>query len=195
MKRAFLALLLLLAPLPAAAESIAWSPPPVGLTTVFDGSFMGSSLEVTQRVVEVRGDEVVVESLPPGGPPYERYFRFLLSYESQGALYQFDDRAVAQLWPLEPGKSATSEVRAMMQGVPLTFDWSGRVTAIEEITVPAGRFRAARVEHSLTAPGLMTLETVTWLAAEHGFPLRTETTVILSGEAPQVFTLVLRSLQ
>lgn len=195
MRRALLALLLLLAPLPAGAESIAWSPPPVGLTTVFDGDFMGSSLEVVQRVVEVNGDEVVVESLPPGGPPYERYFRFLLSYESEGALYQFDDRAAAQLWPLEPGKTAAGEVRAMMQGMPMTFDWHAEVTAIEEVTVPAGSFRAARVEHSLIAPGLLTLETVTWLAAEHGVPLRTETTVTLAGEAPMAFTLVLRALR
>jgi hypothetical protein len=193
--RVALLLALLLAPAAARAEAIAWTPPPVGLTAVFDGHFMGETFEVAQRIVAVRGDEIVVESLPAGGAPFERYFRFLLSFESEGALYEFDHAAVAALWPLEPGRSASTKVSAVLQDMPLAFDWSGSVVGFEEIAVPAGRFRTARVNHSLVAPGLLSLETDTWLDTATGIPVRTETTVVVAGEAPQNFLLELRELR
>lgn len=200
MRRALLCLLaLLLAPLPAAgpaqAQAIEWSPPPPGLVTTYDARFDGGAVEVTQRIVAVEGDVVTVESLPANGDPLESYFRFLLSTASQGATYVFDPAAVAALWPLAPGRTAATRIQATMQGVPIVFDWQATVTAIEEVAVPAGRFRAARVEHSLVAPGYVTLETVTWLAEPHGLPVRTETTATVEGQAPYGFVLELRSLE
>jgi hypothetical protein len=194
-RRVALLLALLATPASARAEAIAWSPPPVGLTTVFDAEYRGATFEVAQRVVEVARDEVVVESLPAGSAPYERYFRFLLSFESQGALYQFDQAAVAALWPLEPGRSASAKVSAVMQGLPIAFDWAGQVVALETVRVPAGSFRTAHVRHSLVAPGLLSLDTDTWLDAATGIPVRTRTTLVVEGEAPQEFRLEQRELR
>ena len=194
--RTLLLLLLFTAPLPAsAAESVHWSPPPVGMTAVYRVWLGNQPLEIAQRVVEVLGDEVVVESLSPAGQPPERYFRYLLSKESQGALYSFDEAAVAALWPLEVGKRAAARVEARLQGRPLGFDWVGEVVRFEDMPTAAGTFRTVRVAHTLVAPGQVTIETLTWLDVEQGFPVRTETTVTVTGQQPQLIVLELQELR
>jgi len=194
--RTLLFVLLVAAPLPASAsESVHWTPPPVGMTAVYRAWIGNQPIEIAQRVVEASGDEVVVESLPAAGQPLERYFRFLLSKESQGALYSFDEAAVAALWPLEVGKQAATSVNGMVQGQLLRFDWVGEVVRFEDMPTAAGTFRAARVAHTLEAPGLVKLETLTWLEVERGFPVRTETTVTVAGQQPQIIVLELQELR
>lgn len=198
MRRLFQILVLALLPLPAAAQSalptsIAWTGPQAGQTFVFDGRMGEMQMEVVQRILAVEGDEIVLESQL--SPTPERYFRFLLSTVSQGNTYAFDQAAVAALWPLEPGKTAATSVSAMMQGTPVTFAWSGTVEAIEEITVAAGVAPAARIRHTLEAPGLFTIETVTWLEANQGFPLLTEVELRMAGQEPMLVTLELKEVR
>lgn len=198
MRRLALLLVLALLPLPAAAQSelpatVEWTEPTVGQTFVFHGALGEMEMEVVQSVLAVEGDEVVLESQLSATP--ERYFRFLLSTHSQGNDYSFDREAVAALWPLEPGKSASTQVTGLMQGTPVTFEWSGRVEAIEEITVMAGVAPAARIRHVLEAPGLFTIETVTWLEAFQGFPLLTQIEIRMPDQDPMLVTLELKEVR
>ena len=55
--RAFALIALLLAPLPAAAESVDRKAPPVGMNAAYDIDFMRQSVPVTQEIVAVNGDE------------------------------------------------------------------------------------------------------------------------------------------
>jgi len=65
-------------------------------------------------------------------------------------------------WPLEPGKS--SQFESMVQNAVAT--WKGKVAGWEEIVVPAGKFRALRLEFDRSGPFRYAAQESVWYAPD-----------------------------
>jgi hypothetical protein len=76
-------------------------------------------------------------------------------------------------WPLEVGKTWTKSYKATIQASKriIPFDSTWKVESYEDVTVPAGTFKAFKVSYSDTIGN----ETVQWMSPELGiFVKRTE---------------------
>jgi hypothetical protein len=65
-------------------------------------------------------------------------------------------------WPLEPGKA--SKFESMVQNAVAT--WNGKVAGWEEVTVPAGKFKALRIEFDRSGPFRYAAQDSVWYAPD-----------------------------
>lgn len=189
MKRLLPLLILCLAWPAAAQEPVAYEPPPVGLRMVMDATADGIPMEMTSEVVATKGDDVLVETEVFGMRERSTYFRWLLSKDSNGMRYRFDEAAVAALWPLEPGKRIETPVEASGEQGTFSFLLQAEVERFETLELPSGRFETVVIAHTLTlqsGPPELLVETQTWLEVEHGIALKTETVLTIDGSAQHI---------
>lgn len=192
-----LLILCLLAPVAVQAEGVPYHAPPQGLVLVLDAVADGTPMVLTSRVVSTKGDEVLVETEVFGMTERSTYFRWLVSKEASGNRYEFDEAAVAALWPLEKGKHI--EIPVTSSGANGSYDFllEATVEDRESLTLPAGTFDAVVIFHTLTLQGGtpdLEVKTRTWLDTERGIALKTETTMTLQGQS-QSFSFAARELQ
>lgn len=148
-------------------------PPPVGTTwerTQLDtGSFGSGSSKLFSRRGEAvwQGAPVLTyEGAVSGWTVYAQQNGAWLGFFKDGApLITFDP---PQLWefPLEVGKSWTREQRMTIHAAKRTVTYSvtQKVEAYEDVTVPAGTFKAFRISSETTLGD----QGVTWFSPEHG---------------------------
>jgi hypothetical protein len=130
-----------------------FTPPPVGSAFTFSRSSTGSfgsgttqgSWTTAERVWE--GKRVTALGMPGGMGLFN-------ADGNQVAFLGPDDKPILSFdppigweYPLEVGKTWTKSYRVIIHATKQTipFDWSGKVEAYEEVTVPAGKFMAFKV--------------------------------------------------
>ncbi len=152
---------LLLAPLAAgvlaagcaSTPSATYTAPAAGSTFVYrvtsTGSFGSGTVEVPMRIepTTFEGRSAMRIVTPAGATVNETATAATIAAtDPAGRVVMRYDPPLGQPWPLEVGKTATQDIRLTFgatQNIPMKADW--KVEGVEDVTVPAGTFRAWRV--------------------------------------------------
>lgn len=195
MRALMLSCLLFLLPAAATAESLPWSAPVVGTTVGYDMSVDGQTFPADVTVAAVDGDLVTTTISILGSSIEETSFRNVMNVVSAEGGFDFDQDALRSLWPLEAGKSVALTGQASIAGQLVPFSADIAVEAIETLQTPAGSFRTARLTNRLemqAAGTSVTLDTLQWVDADSGLPVRTELTVASGDTVQSVSMLAIR---
>lgn len=187
-------LLLLAAAPPAPAQTLEWSPPPLGATVTLELRANGQTVRVGTEVLAIRDGDLVESRVSfPGFSTEELSLRSVIYLQSAAGTFDIPLAEARPLWPLEEGKSVSFEgTGTSAAGQPVAFATTLTVAAIEEIEVPSGRFLTARVDNEteLSADGeTFLLNTRQWLDAATGLPVKSEIEVRSSGRLLQQVTM------
>jgi hypothetical protein len=138
----------------------------VGITV--NSGVGGTTRREEVRVVKEAGENgYQVESTPkPSGAPagamemlqYSRDLNFINPTANNGAPQEYKWLQ----WPLEPGRSYQFE--SSFQNQPL--DWKGKVAGWEEVEVPAGKFKALRLEYERSGSNRNAATESVWYAPD-----------------------------
>lgn len=150
--------------------------PPIGTTwersQTDTGSFGSGTSKLTSKRGEAtwQGSQVLTYEGAGGVAIYARQDGAWLGFfKSEMPIVTFDP---PQLWqfPLEVGKSWTREQRMTMHPAKRTVSYSltQKVEGYEEVTVPAGTFKAFKISSVSTLGD----EGLTWFVPEHGIFLK-----------------------
>jgi hypothetical protein len=128
-------------------------PPPMGSTWVWNvtssGSYgQGKAVPVTMRVtpVEWEGKALLKFESASGGVLQDRNVGVVAALDPAGRAVMRYDPPLSYEWPLEVGRTWTQQhtlTVASGQKFPMTSTW--KVEAYEDVTVPAGTFKAFRL--------------------------------------------------
>lgn len=185
-------LFVLLLPLAAAAQSLEWVPPEPGTRMAYELLVGTDTFPTEIEVLEVEGD--LVRSLvdTAGSRSEEVSLRGVVNVESATGRFTFDHDAARALWPLEAGKSVSFEGTGTANGLPLAFQATLSVEAIESIETPAGNFEAARIANrtTMSLEGTeVVLETQQWLDTASGLPVQTSIAISSGGQLVQTLSM------
>ena len=179
---------------PAPAQTLEWSPPPLGATVTLELRANGQTVQVDTEVLAIRDGDLVESRVSfPGFSTDELSLRSVIYLESAAGTFDIPLAEARPLWPLEPGKSVSFEgTGTSAAGQPLAFATTLTVAAIEEIEVPSGRFLTARVDNETalsTGSDTFLLNTRQWVDAATGLPVRSEIEVRSGGHLLQQVTM------
>jgi hypothetical protein len=136
-----------------ATPSATYRPPADGSTFVYrvtsTGSFGNGTVEMPMRFERgtFEGREVMRLVMPSNTSVVEPSTAWIIGiFDPQGRPALRYDPPLGQPWPLAVGKTATQQLKVTTGPNPpmaMTANW--KVEAVEDVTVPAGTFRAWRV--------------------------------------------------
>ncbi|MFM1991443.1 MAG: hypothetical protein RJA99_4400 [Pseudomonadota bacterium] len=137
-----------------ATPSATYTPPADGATFVYrvtsTGSYGNGVTEIAMRLdrTTFEGRDAVRFTFPGGSTVNERATSAVIAiFDAQGRTTMRYDPPLGYPWPLASGKTATQEIRLAagpsQTAMPMTANW--KVEGAEDVTVPAGVFRAWRV--------------------------------------------------
>lgn len=128
-------------------------PPPAGSTWSYRVTSNGSFGSADKMVVTTRYSRVEFEGRPvlkfesgAGGTLQTDKVGVILSFDPAGRPQMRYDPPLGYEWPLEVGKTWTQQIQLTAGGrapIPMTAKW--QVEAYEDVTVPAGTYKAWRV--------------------------------------------------
>ena len=137
----------------ASTPSPTYTHPAYGTTLVYrvtsTGSFGNGTAEVPMRVEEAsfEGRPVMRLAMPTGSVMSEPSSAATIAVvDPAGRVAMRYEPPMGQPWPLAVGKTATQDISLTFgrnAGIPMTAKWT--VEGVEDVTVPAGTFRAWRV--------------------------------------------------
>ena len=146
--------------------------PPLGSTYTIarsdTGSYGSGTTQITMKIAERmwEGKQVIAYVGPTGvtlSTPEGRWPAILTPDEKP--IFSFEP-PIGYEFPLEVGKTWTKSYRVTVHATKQTipFDSTSKVEAYEDVTVPAGTFKAFKISSSDTTGS----ETVTWSSPEVG---------------------------
>lgn len=137
----------------AGTPSATYTPPAAGSTFVYrvtsTGSFGSGTTEMPMRIepTTFEGRSATRFAYPSGATVNESATAATIAVtDPAGRVLMRYDPPLGQPWPLAVGKTATQDIRLTFgpnPNIPMKADW--KVEAVEDVTVPAGTFRAWRV--------------------------------------------------
>lgn len=137
-----------------ATPSPTYTPPADGATFVYritsTGSYGNGVAEIPMRVerMNFEGRDATRFTFPGGATVHERATSAVIAaFDAQGRTIMRYDPPLGYPWPIAIGKTATQEIRLAVgpsqTPAPMKATWT--VEGTEDVTVPAGTFRAWRV--------------------------------------------------
>ncbi|MGH8603370.1 MAG: hypothetical protein ACREXR_11545, partial [Gammaproteobacteria bacterium] len=107
-----------------------------------------------QEVVAVSAEDIIVRSTEKGGPG----FAMVLCDRDWNPItigsWQYSPQLILFSFPLKAGKTWEQDASATVRGITGRIHSKGKVLGWEQITVPAGRFNALKVQVERTYTGL-----------------------------------------
>ena len=130
-----------------------YTPPPMGSTWAYQvtssgsfGSYVGPA-RLSLSAGTWQGRAALQYNSPTGALLQDDQLGTLAVLNPRGEVQMSYDPPLAYRWPLEVGKTWTQQITLTVnpgnQRVPMTANWA--VEAYEDVTVPAGTFKAWRV--------------------------------------------------